>query len=109
MEALKAGRPVLVYDADGREEETDAAIASQFVTPEIIRFLRKEAGGLICTTVPSEARQRLGPPYLAQILGGAPAPHPPLPHTLTTQAASDPIASPFSLTANHPETPTGIT
>src|SRR5438094_390999 len=46
MEALKSGRPVLVYDADGREEETDAAIASQFVTPELIRFLRKEAGGL---------------------------------------------------------------
>ena len=109
MEALKAGRPVLVYDADGREEETDAAIASQFVTPEIIRFLRKEAGGLICTTVPSEARERLGLPYLAQILGEAAARHPVLAHTLTTQAAYDPIASPFSITVNHRETRTGIT
>jgi|SRR2546427_249009 len=109
MEALKSGRPVLVYDADGREEETDAAIASQFVTPEIIRFLRKEAGGLICTTVPSEARERLGLPYLAQILGEAAARHPVLAHTLTTQAAYDPIASPFSITVNHRETRTGIT
>ena len=109
MEALKSGRPVLVYDADGREEETDAAIASQFVTPEIIRFLRKEAGGLICTTVPSEARERLGLPYLTQILGEAAARHPVLARTLTTQAAYDPIASPFSITVNHRETRTGIT
>src|SRR5947209_4448747 len=54
LDALRAGRAVLVYDADGREEETDAVLASQFVTPDLVRFLRKEAGGLICTTLRSE-------------------------------------------------------
>ena len=109
LEALRAGRPVLVYDADGREEETDAVLASQFVTPDLVRFLRKEAGGLICTTVPSEARDRLGLPYLAELLGEAVARHPVLARTLATGAAYDPIASPFSITINHRATRTGIT
>ena len=108
LDALKAGRAVLVYDADGREEETDAVLASQFVTPDQIRFLRK-AGGLICTTVPPQARDRLGLPYLAEILGEASGRHPVLARTLATTAAYDPIASPFSITINHRSTRTGIT
>ena len=109
LDALRARRPVLVYDADGREEETDVAIASQFVTPDIVRFLRKEAGGLICTTVPAEARDRLGLPYLAELFGEAAARHPVLARTLATTAPYDAIASPFSITLNHRETRTGIT
>ena len=109
LDAIRTGRPVLVYDADGREEETDAVLASQFVTPDLVRFLRKEAGGLICTTVPSEARDRLGLPYLSEIFGEAAARHPVLARTLATSAAYDPIASPFSITVNHRETRTGIT
>jgi 3,4-dihydroxy 2-butanone 4-phosphate synthase len=109
LDALKAGRAVLLYDADGREEETDAVLASQFVTPDHIRFLRKEAGGLICTTVPSEARDRLGLPYLAELFGEAATRHPVLARTLATDAAYDPIASPFSITINHRATRTGIT
>jgi len=109
LDALRAGRAVLVYDADGREEETDAVLASQFVTPDLVRFLRKEAGGLICTTVPSEARERLGLPYLAEILGEAAGRHPVLARTVATSAPYDPIASPFSITINHRETRTGIT
>jgi 3,4-dihydroxy 2-butanone 4-phosphate synthase len=109
LDALRDGRPVLVYDADGREEETDVAIASQFVTPDLVRFLRKEAGGLICTTVPAEARDRLGLPYLSELFGEAAARHPVLARTLATSAAYDPIASPFSITVNHRDTRTGIT
>src|SRR5213594_498061 len=109
LEALRGGRPVLIYDADGREEETDAAIASQFVDAAGIRFLRKEAGGLICTTVPPAARERLGLPYLAELFGEAAARHPVLARTLATSAPYDPIASPFSITINHRDTRTGIT
>ncbi len=109
LDSLRDGRPVLVYDADGREEETDVAIASQFVTPDLVRFLRKEAGGLICTTVPAEARDRLGLPYLSEVFREAAVRHPVLARTLATSAAYDPIASPFSITVNHRDTRTGIT
>src|SRR2546430_17540039 len=63
--ALQRGEFILVYDGDGREEETDLTIASEFVTPESIRTLRKEAGGLICTTLSGEVRARIGLPFMA--------------------------------------------
>ncbi len=109
IEALRRGEPVLLYDADGREEETDMAIASEFVTPAAIRTLRKEAGGLICTTVPSEARDRIGLPFLSQLLGEAAALHPVLARAVATSAPYDPVASPFSITINHRDTRTGVT
>ena len=109
LDSLRARHPVLIYDADGREEETDAAFASQFVDPDAVRFLRKEAGGLICTTVPAAARERLGLPFLAELFNEAAARHPVLARTLATTAPYDPIASPFSITINHRDTRTGIT
>ncbi|TLZ88251.1 MAG: 3,4-dihydroxy-2-butanone-4-phosphate synthase, partial [Methanobacteriota archaeon] len=54
LAALRRGEFILVYDGDGREEETDLTIASEFVKPESVRTLRKEAGGLICTTLSGE-------------------------------------------------------
>ncbi len=109
LDALRQGAPILVYDADGREEETDMAVASQFVTPAIVRLLRKEAGGLVCTTVPLEARERLGLPFLADLLGEAAARHPVLAGTVANDVTYDTVASPFSITINHRDTRTGIT
>ncbi len=109
MDALRRGEFVLVYDGDGREAETDMTIASQFVTPASIRALRREAGGLICTTVPAEAREKIGLPFLADLFQEAAPRHPVLARTLATSAPYDPIASPFSITINHRETRTGIT
>ena len=44
---IQKGRMVLVFDFDDREKETDMTIASQFVTADSIREMRKNAGGLI--------------------------------------------------------------
>ena len=44
LAALRSGAFVLIYDAEGREEETDLAIASESVTPDAVRRLRKDAG-----------------------------------------------------------------
>src|SRR2546425_5162540 len=66
--ALQRGEFILVYDGDGREEETDLTIASEFVTSESVRTLRKEAGGLICTTLSGEVRARIGLPFMAEVL-----------------------------------------
>src|SRR3972149_8046783 len=82
LDALQQGGTVLVYDADGREEETDMAVASQFVTPTVIRSLRREAGGLICVTVPDEVRSRIGLPYIADVYRGASGVHPGRKHTV---------------------------
>ncbi len=43
---------VIVMDDEGRENEGDVLIAAQFITPDAINFMAKEARGLIC--VPME-------------------------------------------------------
>src|SRR2546426_8197505 len=68
ISALRRGEFVLVYDGDGREEETDLTMASEFVKPDSVRILRKEAGGLICATLSGEVRERIGLPFMADVL-----------------------------------------
>jgi len=52
LEDLRLGKMVVVMDDEGRENEGDVLCAAQFVTPEIINFMAREARGLIC--VPME-------------------------------------------------------
>ncbi len=108
LKSLGDGRFVLVYDADGREEETDLVVASQFVGPSAVRTLRKQAGGLICVTVDPRVRRRLGLPTMAEILGHAYKSYPVLEGTIPDDVRYD-TNSPFSITVNHRETFTGVT
>ncbi len=108
LAALRAGRFILVYDAEGREEETDLAIGSEFVTPAAIRTMRKEAGGWICTTVPPDAREKLGLPYLADLLQASAASYPIL-AKLVPEALPYDRRSAFSITVSHRDTYTGVT
>lgn len=43
LQSLRSGKPVLIFDSSDREGETDIVVASQFVTPQIIRMMRKTA------------------------------------------------------------------
>ncbi|MBF0571291.1 MAG: bifunctional 3,4-dihydroxy-2-butanone-4-phosphate synthase/GTP cyclohydrolase II [Candidatus Omnitrophica bacterium] len=52
LQDLKAGRMVIVMDDEGRENEGDVLIAAQFINPDAINFMAREARGLIC--VPME-------------------------------------------------------
>lgn len=106
---LRDGRPVLLYDADGREEETDMVVPSQHVTPETIRTLRRDAGGLLCTTVAPEDHDRLGLPYLSDLIQGAADDHPVLRTLLPDDIQYDGTKPAFGLTINHRSTYTGIT
>ena len=111
MEALrdlKLGRVVLVYDADGREEETDMVIASEHVTPEAIRMLRKDAGGLICTTADVTIQKALGLPFMNELYLGM-ADHYPVMRELMPNDIPYDVKSAFGITINHRRTFTGIT
>ncbi len=108
--ALQRGEIVLVYDADGREEETDMVVAGHAVTPAVVRTLRTHAGGLLCTAVGPEVHQALGLPWACDVLADA-APHNPglealLPRGDIRYDASKPA---FGLAVNHRDTFTGIT
>jgi len=107
-EELRNGKMVLVYDADGREEETDMVIASEFVDQDIIRTFRKDAGGLICVTIPPETRHCIGIPYMVDVLQNSKGLYPILDGLKPNDIPYDAKSS-FSLTINHRKTFTGIT
>jgi len=108
LEDLKKGKPVFVYDADGREEETDIVYASELVGHDEVRFLRKNGGGLICTTVTDALAEKIGLPFLTDVFKSAGAMHPVLRNTLPDTLPYD-TKSAFSLTINHRKCYTGIT
>ncbi len=108
LDALREGRFVLVYDADGREEETDMVIASEHVTSAAVRTMRKDAGGLICTTADSAIQFALGLPFLAEIFRDTGAKFPVMNELIPNDIPYD-VKSAFGITINHRKTFTGIT
>ncbi len=59
IQDLKNGKMVIVIDDEGRENEGDLLIAAQFVRPEDINFMAKEARGLICVPMEEERLNEL--------------------------------------------------
>ncbi|ADG13678.1 hypothetical protein Metin_1020 [Methanocaldococcus infernus ME] len=108
IKALKEGKIILVYDADDREGETDMVIASEFIKPEHIRRMRKDAGGLICTAIHPEIANRLGIPYMVDIYEAAKERYRVLEELYPNDIPYDEKSS-FSITINHRKTFTGIT
>lgn len=68
VKALVRGEAILLYDFDNRERETDLMVAAQFITPELVFQMRRDAGGLICVAIDPVACTRMGLPYFADIL-----------------------------------------
>lgn len=60
IEELKAGRPIVLVDDEGRENEGDIVIAADHVTPESIAFMAKQGSGLICLALTPDVCDRLG-------------------------------------------------
>ena len=60
LEDVRAGRMVVVCDAEDRENEGDLTLAAQFATPEAVNFMAKEGRGLICLALTPERCDDLG-------------------------------------------------
>ena len=67
-EALRKGKMILLYDADEREGETDMVIPALNTTPADVARMRCDGGGLICVAVHGDAADRLGLPYMTELL-----------------------------------------
>jgi len=108
LKSLRKGEIVLVFDAANRERETDMILAAELVTPEHIKILRNDAGGLICAPVSSENAEKLGIPFMTDIMQVASEKYKVLkklsPHDIPYDEKSA-----FSITINHRKTFTGIT
>ncbi|KQR07171.1 bifunctional 3,4-dihydroxy-2-butanone-4-phosphate synthase/GTP cyclohydrolase II [Deinococcus sp. Leaf326] len=86
---LRAGRPVIVVDDEGRENEGDLLMPAATATPEWIAFMAREGRGLICVTLSAERAAHLN---LAPMVG----------------ASSDPHGTAFTVSVDHRSNSTGI-
>jgi 3,4-dihydroxy 2-butanone 4-phosphate synthase/GTP cyclohydrolase II len=60
IEAISAGKMIIVVDDDNRENEGDLVAAADSVTAEQINFMVKNARGLVCAPISHEITSRLG-------------------------------------------------
>src|ERR1700761_457946 len=60
LEDIAVGKMVVVVDDEDRENEGDLVMAAQFVTPDAINFMTRQAGGWICLSLTPERCDELG-------------------------------------------------
>jgi 3,4-dihydroxy 2-butanone 4-phosphate synthase / GTP cyclohydrolase II len=90
VEAIAAGRIVIVMDAEDRENEGDFICAAEKVTPEIVNFMITHGKGLLCMPILPDVAERLNLPFMVE--------------TNTT-----PLQTAFTVLVDHYTCQTGIT
>lgn len=64
LEALRAGRPVLVADDESRENEGDVILAAEHATQEWIAWTVRHTSGFLCAPMTNEIADRLELPVM---------------------------------------------
>lgn len=59
IEDIRNGKMIVVVDDEDRENEGDLVIAAEKVTPQVVNFMAKNGGGLICLPVIKERLEEL--------------------------------------------------
>ncbi|WP_137844399.1 GTP cyclohydrolase II [Microbacterium sp. 2FI] len=67
LEALRAGKPVIVADDENRENEGDVVISAQLATPEWIAWTVRWSSGFICAPMPADWADRLDLPPMVEV------------------------------------------
>lgn len=106
-DSLAHGEPVLIFDAPDREGETDMVVLAECATPELVRLLRKDAGGLMCVAISDELRQRIGLPFQSEMLELSESKFPALAQLRRQDLRYD-ARSAFGVTVNHRTNFTGV-
>ena len=110
IRAFSQGNPVMVFDSDFREKETDLLWPATAATPAVMRRLRIDCGGLLFLAIGDEIGQMFDLPWL-QDLHTHPElvnDNPVLSHLITNDLQYD-TRSAVTLSINHRDTYTGIT
>lgn len=66
VEALRAGRMVIMVDDEDRENEGDLVMAAEFMTPAAMNFMITHARGLVCLPLPPAQVEKLGLPMMVR-------------------------------------------
>ncbi len=66
IDALREGRPIIVADDEGRENEGDVIISAELASQEWIAWMVRNSSGFICAPMTNEIADRLNlPPMVA--------------------------------------------
>ena len=66
LDALRAGKPVIVADDENRENEGDIVLSAELATPEWLAWTIRWSSGFLCAPMPAEWADRLDlPPMVA--------------------------------------------
>ena len=110
IRAFSQGKPVMVFDSDFREKETDLLWPATAATPAVMRRLRIDCGGLLFLAIGDEIGQMFDLPWLQDLHTHEKLvnDNPVLSHLITNDLQYD-TRSAFTLSINHRDTYTGIT
>jgi 3,4-dihydroxy 2-butanone 4-phosphate synthase/GTP cyclohydrolase II len=64
VEAVRAGRMIIIVDDEDRENEGDLMVAAEKATPEIVNFMARHGRGLICLPLTRERLEELQLPLM---------------------------------------------
>ena len=64
LAALRQGKPVLVADAENRENEGDVIMAAEFATPEWLAWIVNHTSGYICAPMTEQLANKLELPLM---------------------------------------------
>ena len=66
LEHLRQGRPVIVVDDEGRENEGDIVLSAELATPQWVGWTIRHSSGYLCAPMTSERADRLKLPIMVQ-------------------------------------------
>ena len=66
LEALRAGKPVIVADDEARENEGDAIMAAEFATQEWIAWMVRHTSGFLCAPMTNAIADKLDLPLMTE-------------------------------------------
>ncbi|HJH32370.1 MAG TPA: 3,4-dihydroxy-2-butanone-4-phosphate synthase [Methanosarcinaceae archaeon] len=109
LQAVRKGEMIFIFDSEGREGETDFTIPAGAVTPNDVKWMRRDGGGLICVALDTDTSGQFGLPFISDVLRDASNSNSSLKTTVEKggDLAYDTRSS-FSLWVNHRDTRTGI-
>jgi len=64
LEELRRGKPVIVADDEGRENEGDVIISAQLASPEWVAWMVRHTSGYLCAPMPNDLADRLNLPVM---------------------------------------------
>ncbi|NHO20065.1 3,4-dihydroxy-2-butanone-4-phosphate synthase [Acetobacter oeni] len=67
VDAIRAGRMVIMVDDEDRENEGDLVMAAEFMTPEAMNFMVTHGRGLVCLPLTSDRIGQLGLPMMTKV------------------------------------------